>query len=53
MNRKSIGISLRGKFTNLVVHFAINILGKNHVVFIGNFEFTGKCFINSICLGTL
>jgi hypothetical protein len=31
-----------------VVDFAIN-----HMVFIGNFEFRGKCFGNSICLGIL
>ena len=33
-----------------MVDFAVNLLGKNHVVFIGNFEFGGKCFGNSICL---
>ena len=53
MNRKSRGISFRDKFTNLVVDFAINLLGKNHVVFIGKFEVTGRCFSNSICLGML
>ena len=31
----------------------MNLLGKNHVVFIGNFEFRGKCFGNLICLGIL
>ena len=36
-----------------MVDFAVNLLGKNHVVFIGNFEFRGKCFGNSICLGIL
>ena len=36
-----------------MVDFAVNLLGKNHVVFIGNFEFGGKCFGNSICLGML
>ena len=36
-----------------MVDFAVNLLGKNHVVFIGNFEFGGKCFGNSICLGIL
>jgi hypothetical protein len=53
VNRKSRGIPFRDKFTNLVVDFAINLLGKKHAVSIGNFEFTGKCSSNSICLGML
>ena len=27
-----------------MVDFAINLLGKSHVVYTGNFEFRGKCF---------